>query len=165
MKRSAAALLLLLASAGPAAATVGDTTAATVSMTVNPNCIVSATNLAFGSYNPLSPSPTDGASTLQIRCTYLTVWSIKLNQGTGSGATISQRRMTRTASPPSGTLTYSLYTDAARIVLWGDGLTGVSAVGSGTGSWQTVNVYGRIPTGQFTAAGSYSDTISVTVNY
>ena len=64
------------------------------------------------------------------------------------------------------TLTYNLYTDPSRTQVWGDG-TGGSNVsnGSGSGAAQTINVYGRISSGQTVPTGTYTDTITVTINF
>jgi len=37
--------------------------------------------------------------------------------------------------------------------------------GTGTGAAQNLTVYGRIPASQFPGAGSYSDTVVVTLTY
>jgi spore coat protein U-like protein len=63
-------------------------------------------------------------------------------------------------------LDYNLYTDPNRMVVWGDGISGVTVSGSGTGSTVDHPVYGRIPGGQTGAyIGSYSDTITVTLSF
>jgi spore coat protein U-like protein len=73
------------------------------------------------------------------------------------------------ASGP-GTLNYNLYASAAYSNIWGDGSGATSvvsdskfiAVGTTTTDY---TVYGRIPAGQDAAAGTYVDTIVVTLNY
>jgi spore coat protein U-like protein len=64
-------------------------------------------------------------------------------------------------------LIYSLYTDAARTRIWGDGsLTTGTITGTGTGAPESRTIYGRIVSGQIgLVAGSYTDTTSVTVSY
>jgi spore coat protein U-like protein len=59
-----------------------------------------------------------------------------------------------------------MYTDAGRTTVWGDGTTG-SAINAltGTGAAQAISVFGRIPTGQSPAIGTYSDTILVTLTF
>lgn len=156
------AALLIAGPAWTGVALAADAALTTVTMAVNANCIVTANDLAFGTYNPMAPSPTDGATTLQVRCTNTTAYAVKLNKGAGSGATVAQRRMSHA---PSGTLIYSLFTDAGRSQVWGDDSGGATVAGVGTGSAQTLTVYGRIPAGQFSAVGSYNDTVSVTINY
>jgi spore coat protein U-like protein len=91
-------------------------------------------------------------------------WTVSL--GTGNSGSYAPRLLSSGVS----TLSYNLYTSAAHSSVWGDG-TGVTAlvsdhvlliVGLNTFNYP---VYGRIPAGQDAAAGSYTDTIMVTVNY
>jgi spore coat protein U-like protein len=67
----------------------------------------------------------------------------------------------------SNSLTYGLYTNAARTTVWGDGTGSTATVtNTGSGSAQNFTVYGRIPAGQTsTPAGIYADTVSVTITY
>jgi spore coat protein U-like protein len=72
----------------------------------------------------------------------------------------------RKMSSGVNTVNYTMYTDAARNTVWGDGTAG-SAVNSltGTGGAQAIPVYGRIPSGQAPATGTYNDTILVTLTF
>jgi spore coat protein U-like protein len=83
----------------------------------------------------------------------------------GMSGTFTARTM---SNGTGGTLRYNLYTIAADSVVWGDGTGGSQTQTltiNGLGS-VTVNatVYGLVPL-QDPAPGSYSDTITVTVNY
>jgi spore coat protein U-like protein len=64
-------------------------------------------------------------------------------------------------------LNYSLYTNAARTTVWGDGSGGTSTVSNtGSGVAQNFTVYARVPLGQTSVAtGAYADTVQVTVTY
>jgi spore coat protein U-like protein len=64
-------------------------------------------------------------------------------------------------------LNYNLYTTTARTTVWGNGTAGTGVLaGTGTGIVQAVTVYGRVASGQTSVpAGSYVDTVSVTVTY
>lgn len=67
----------------------------------------------------------------------------------------------------SGTdlLNYNLYTSATYTDIWGDGTSGTVTV------WgkflknkpENMTVYGRIPSGQDVRAGTYTDTLTVTL--
>lgn len=131
-----------------------------VTATVGSACSVSATNVAFGTY---TASQLDANGSLSVTCTAGTSYAVGLSAGTGASATVAARRMT---GPSSQTLVYSLYQDALRTLPWGS-TGGVDTVaGVGTGATQSLSVYGRVPAAQLTAgAGSYSDTITVTVSY
>jgi spore coat protein U-like protein len=154
-----AGLVLLTGAQGVYAATT--TTTFTVSATVTNNCTVSATNHAFGAYTPSGALPTDGTSTVTVNCTLGAGYNVGLDSGTGSGATVTTRKMTSGAS----TLNYSLYQDALRSTVWGDTVGTNTVAGTGTGLDVGHTVYGRIPISQNVAAGSYSDTITVTVTF
>ncbi len=159
-------LLALLCGAAVLAvpAAIAATTSTTFNVTANvvATCAVTATNLAFGNYDAALGTPVDATSTVNVTCTNGHGYTVDLNAGTGSGATVAVRRMTNGGN----TLDYSMYTDAARTTVWGDGTLSTSTqAGTGNGAAQALTVYGRIPTGQFVTAGAYSDTVTATVTY
>ncbi|WP_395331235.1 spore coat U domain-containing protein [Novosphingobium sp. BL-8H] len=133
-----------------------------VTATVQPSCTVTATGLAFGNYNPLSSTPLDATSTITVNCTTGTVYTVGLNAGTTSGATVTTRQMLLSANA----LNYTLYRDSGRTNNWGN-TPGTDTPGSVTATTAagTLTVYGRIPALQNVPAGSYTDTVTVTVNY
>jgi spore coat protein U-like protein len=144
------------------------TEAATASSTFNVNanvlavCTVSATDLNFGDYDASHPSARDASSTLGVTCSNGQDYTVALGTGSGSGATIADRKMTSGAN----TLNYGLYSDSSHNTIWGDGtLASVTVPGTGDGQAQSLTVHGRIPPGQHVASGTYSDTITVTLNY
>lgn len=157
-KKALAASLLALTFAVEAATT---TTTFQVTATVGNSCSASATNQSFGNYDPLALAPTDATSTVSVQCTLGTTYDIGLDAGTGSGATVSTRKMTKGAD----TLSYSLYRDVARLLVWGNTVSSDTVPGVGTGLSVPYVVYGRIPAGQNVNSGSYVDTISVTINF
>lgn len=134
-----------------------------VTATVTPNCSVSSNPVAFGNVDVLAGADFDANGAVTITCTNGTSWSAAADLGTGAGATFASRKMTSGGN----LLNYSLYTDAARTTVWGDGSGGTSTVSnSGTGVAQNFTVYGRVPLGQTTAqTGAYSDTVLVTITY
>ncbi len=153
------AVVLATPAAGIAATA---TTTFQVTATVLSVCTVSATNLAFGNYDASSGTPNDASSTVTTTCSNTTAYTVALNAGTGSGATVALRKMTNGAN----TLNYSMYTTAGRTTVWGDGtLSTVTQAGTGNGSGQALTVFGRIPTSQYVTAGSYTDTVTATVTY
>lgn len=153
-------LALLIIKNGAYAATA--TTTLPVSTTVANTCdTLTATDLMFGNYDPTSATATDGSSSISVRCTLDDGYTISLNQGTTSGGSISQRLMTN----GSQTVNYNLYTTSGRTIIWGDSLAGSIVSGTGTGTLDSYTVYGRIPPLQTIAAGNYSDTITVSVDY
>jgi|CXWL01.1.fsa_nt_gi spore coat protein U-like protein len=147
------------------ASAASSTTSFQVTATVLATCSVSASDLAFGTVNPLGGN-LDQTTTLSVACTTSTAYTVGLSAGSTSGATIAQRRM----ASGSNFINYNLYTDVGRSSIWGNSAvspTWVSGTGAGLGAPQTLTVYGRVPSGQTDlAVGSYSEpAIAVTVTY
>jgi spore coat protein U-like protein len=160
---TATAGALLIAAQGANALTT--TSTFTVNATVLKNCSVLSSNLAFGNYTP-GGGNIDSTSTVTVKCTKNTPYTVALDKGTTTGGTIAQRLMVNGAN----TLQYNLFTDTTRTTLWGDGTTGTAAAGTGAGFATTtaLTVYGRLPdnaTNQNAAIGTYADTVTVTVTY
>ncbi|MEF9387891.1 spore coat protein U domain-containing protein [Ralstonia solanacearum species complex bacterium KE056] len=77
---------------------------------------------------------------------------------------MSGRLLTR--SGDTQTVGYNLYTSSAYTTAWGDGSGSSSTVaGTGTGLAQSTTVFGRLPAQTTPQAGTYTDTIIVTVTY
>ena len=150
---------------GAAASTGAASTASTfkVEANVNAQCTVTAADLNFGNVDPLGGN-VDQSTTITVKCTKNSAYTIGLNAGTVLGSLIGDRLMTNGAD----VMRYQLYTDTARSLVWGNS-TGlwVSGVGAGMGTGQALTVYGRVPTGQTNlAVGGYSEpTLTVTVTY
>lgn len=135
-------------------------------------CTVSATPIAFGTYNPLTATATVSTGTVTATCNYVSGGSqnvsIVSSYSAGSSGTFSTRRMLSGAN----FLTYNLYFDAAYSQIRGDG-TGGSQTGGASFTLSSSNrsdsttstIYGRAPALQDVAAGTYSDTITVTITY
>lgn len=152
--------LLAVAPTAAHAATATDTMA--VSATVQSACIVSANALAFGSYNPTSGTNLDATTTLSVTCTSGTSYTVGLSTGNGSGATVANRKLTNGAN----SLSYALYQDASRTTNWGNTAgtdTPASAVAGSSAT--SLTVYGRVASGQNVPAGTYTDSVTITVNY
>jgi spore coat protein U-like protein len=134
-----------------------------VSATVSAACTVSTSSVGFGTVDTTSGSNVDAAGSISVTCTNGTTWSAAAGAGGGSGATMANRKMTSGAN----TLGYTLYTDSGRSTVWGDGTLSTGLLtGTGTGTSQSASVYGRIFANQTgVPAGSYADTVSVTVTY
>jgi spore coat protein U-like protein len=136
------------------------TTGFTVSVTLAPSCAVSASPLGFGAVGLLTGNA-DATTNLSVTCTYTTPYSVSLSAGNAPGATTSTRAMTN----GSAEVYYFLYQDAAHSQNWGSNLGVDTVAGVGTGSAQSLSVYGRVPPQTTPTIGNYSDTIVVTVNY
>ena len=125
---------------------------------------VTATNLNFGNYNAASPSATTANMAVTVRCVRAidTLPAFVVSLSIGSSSTYTPRTMTSGAN----TLQYNIFNQAAFTTIWGDGTGGTATRSYGGGGNAAVGTgYGRIPAGQYVAAGSYADTITVTVTY
>lgn len=135
------------------------TTSFPVTVIVEPDCTISAANLDFGTYGR---SQLDGQSAISVNCSSGAPYTIGLNQGNFAGATVATRRM---SGPSATALSYSLSTNAARTLNWGNSIGTDTVAGTGSGSTQTVNVFGRIAASQSVVPGGYADTIVATLTF
>ena len=134
-----------------------------VKIKITATCIFStgaASDLDFGTQGVLTAN-VDQTSTIMVQCTNSTPYNIGLNGGSVANS-VSARQM---KSAAGDLVNYALYQDAARTTNWGNtiGTDTLSAVA--TGAAVTHTVYGRVPPQTTPAAGSYADTITVTVTY
>jgi len=143
---------------GPALAQGTATTTFQVTATVNATCLISATNLAFGTY---TGTQVDATSTITVTCTNTTAWNIGLSAGTCPGATVTTRCMLNGTAH----LNYAMYRDASRTLNWGNTVGTDTLAGTGSGSAQVNTVFGRVPAGAFPAPGGYLDTITATITF
>ncbi len=133
--------------------------------------IVSGTTLAFGAYDVLSLQPKDTQGTVGITCDRsggpqnVTVL-MRLGIGT-HGTSVSARRM-RDSSGSGDFLSYGLYRDSGRNNVWGssdniDTMSQALSVPNNQSRSVSFVIYGRIPAQQDVSAGSYGDSVQITV--
>jgi spore coat protein U-like protein len=162
-----AAVMLGLGAEAALAATA--TTTFTVSVTISSACSISAGNLDFGSQGLLSAN-VDATSTISVTCTNSTPYSVGLDNGQNFAA--GSRRMRDTGAGTTY-VNFGLYTDAARTSGWTTttaagsctGGANTCALGTGTGSAQSITVYGRIPPQATPAPATFNDTVTATITY
>ncbi len=127
-------------------------------------CSASATGVSFGTYNPEATLPTYSNGSIVVSCSLTLLDTITVALSTGSSGSYTARTMLS----GTNTLTYNLYLDHAHTEIWGNGTGGTSEysttvlVGAGA---VTIAAYGEIPAQQNPIPGSYTYTITVTVNY
>lgn len=131
-----------------------------VTATVEANCTISASALAFGTYT--FSSINNATSTLSVVCTNTTTYNVGLDAGTSSGASVTTRAMT---GQTLTLLQYHVYSDTGRTTEWGNTIGSNTVSGTGTGVAQTLTTYDSIPLAQTVAPGTYTDTIVATVTY
>jgi spore coat protein U-like protein len=142
------------------------TTTFAVTATVQSTCSATATPLAFPAYTPGGGAQAAN-STISIKCTKNSPYTVALSAGSTTGASETQRLMAN----GTNTLQYNLYTTAAFTTVMGDGTGGsvtTAGTGSGVATANALTVYGQLPdsaTNQAAVTGNYSDLITVTVTY
>jgi len=135
-----------------------ETTHFNLTVVIQNTCTISANPLSFGNYNGALLNAT---TTISVNCTNLAPYTVGLNAGTSTGATVTNRMMTG----PGGTLlNYSLFSNSTYTTNWGNS-TGSWVTGTGTGGAQSLKVYGQIPANQKRISGTYTDTITATITY
>lgn len=153
----AAFFLLLAANTSRAQASTAQATIL-VTATVLSFCTISATPIAFGNY---SSAAVNSTSTVSVSCTAGTTYTVGLDQGTGTGATVASHKMAFL----SNTLNYTLYSDTGRTSVWGNTIGTNTVAGTGTGLAQSLTVYSQIPASQLASPGAYTDTVTATITY
>jgi spore coat protein U-like protein len=141
----------------------------TVQIVITASCTINAATLDFGSNagTTLVSANVDAATTVSVTCTNGSPYSIGMDNGANVSG--SQRRMKNGAN----FLNYNLYVDSGRTNAWttaASNSTCTSAnscfLGTGSGSAQSVNIYGRVPTtGSAPPTGTYTDTVTMTITY
>ena len=158
-KLAFAALLFLpvldVANATSATSTFG------VQLTVASACVINSAGAINFSNQGVLVANADTTSTVQVQCTNTTPYNIGLDAGSGSGASVNVRKLTS----GSNTINYTLYCDSAHQIVWGNTVGTNTVAGTGNGDPQSYTVYARVPAQTTPAAGTYNDTITVTVTY
>jgi spore coat protein U-like protein len=129
------------------------------SATVPGTCNVFAQDLDFGTSGGLGAN-LDATGQLSVNCVPGTAYTIGLDDGLAN-AGVAARKMTLGAN----TVSYGLYRNAARNLVWGDTIGVNTLAGTGDGTLHAIPIYGRVPPQALPPAGTYRDTIVVTVTY
>jgi spore coat protein U-like protein len=144
----------------------------TVSADIIPSCTINTTDLNFGAYDAIIANATQDLTTsakVSTICTLGATGVVTMGQGEHAFYCISNNCIRRMAnSEETSLLTYQIYTDAGYSVVWNHDPGDMRSVANvtGSGASQGMTVYGKIPKNQINAtAGSYSDTIIITLTY
>ncbi len=130
-------------------------------------------SINFLVYNPSSGSPALASTGVTLTCTHVSGgvqridWTMELSNG-GSGNCNA-----RTLAGPGSTLGYNIYQTTIANGIWGNAACGTYPAGrltvgpgAGNGTRSVTNtLYGQIPTGQFVSAGTYNDSLLLTIVY
>ena len=171
MKRSrtiaVSALALLALAAAPKAHAGSATSSFTVSAAVVASCTISTTTLAFGNYDPIvanATSPLDVNGSVTITCTKGSTATIGLDAGQHAANAVGTTRAMTVAGPDY--LSYELYQDTGRTTVWGNsGVALFTPAAAPNKNPRSFSIYGRIPAGQGSTIGNYTDTVVATVNF
>lgn len=162
----AATLTMILLGAGASVQAGTDTDTLNVTATVAAVCRIDSVDLLdFGTISPSAQPNHDAQANITWRCTTGTAADIDLDGGTSGD--INARAMDGTTE----TLPYQLYTDAARLQIWGDGGTGddVDVIGAGMGvpNAVTTTIHGRVLDSDVAGLepDTFNDAVTVTINF
>jgi len=151
------------------------TTTFTATATVFSNCTISATNLGFGTYDPLSASPNNATSTVTITCTKSAASTIGMDNGANFAS--ATRNMKSAAldliaysiGQPSSNAAGAACTFPAATPWTTSGAGLLTPVAAPSKAARTYNVCGTIAAG-IDVPGSvagvlYTDTVTAQVNF
>ena len=130
-------------------------------------CSVASTPVSFTSYDVFAAAPAYSTGTVSVSCNNPNnqPMPVSIAINSGSSGTFNPRQMRATVG--TDRLNYYLFTNPARTVIWGDGTGGSSTVSntvSRSAPWNA-SIYGSLPQRQNVRAGTYNDTIVVTVTW
>ena len=123
-------------------------------------------SLSFGLYDALSAAPVTTSGNAVINCNEIpppTV-TVQLGPSAVSGGYFPRRMRAATGGD---VLDYNFYADSSASAVFGDGTGGTvtrSLKVNKNQPW-SVTFYGRIAPNQDVSAGSYADTLTITINF
>ena len=145
-----------------------------VSADIDASCIMSSTDLDFGDYDAIGINSSRdllATATILTTCTSGTNGVITMSQGDHSLYCVVNDCLRQLSNDEETSfLRYNIYTDENLYFsdIWNNDVDEMSSVAQvvGNGVSQDMTVYGEIEKNQRNAAaGSYSDTITITINY
>jgi spore coat protein U-like protein len=117
--------------------------------------------MEFGTYDPVNGSAKPATNQIKVTCTNGAVFDVGLNGGVNG--TIAQRKL----KFGTDTLNYNIYKEVGHSNVWGDTVGTDTEQETSLGAPIDLTAFGQIPASQIagTSAGTYQDTITVTVTY
>ncbi|TDG02259.1 spore coat U domain-containing protein [Paraburkholderia guartelaensis] len=136
-----------------------------VTLTLQANCTISANPLSFGS-NGVLATALNQQTTVGVTCTSTTPYNVGLDAGTVAGSSVANRLMAGTATGNTGTTVgFQLYQDAGHTTVWGNTQGTNTVAGTGSGSSQSITVYGQVPAQTTPRPDTYQTTVTATVYF
>jgi spore coat protein U-like protein len=124
-------------------------------------CTIAAATFAFGTYDVFVATNLDSIGTLTINCAANA--NIRVSMGPSATSGNITNRQLRIVSG-TDRLSYNIFLDTARAVIFGDGVTGSAGTAFVRRGVPFIpQIFGRIPAGQDVGAGSYTDQVILTI--
>ncbi len=130
---------------------------------------VQGATLNFGSHGLISSdviasTAANGNGAVQVQCTAGATYAIALDAGQNAvtAGDVNTRRMANAAK--NNFIHYQLYRDSNRTLVWGTA-SGSTVSDIADGTVKSYQVFGTVPHQTTPAAGSYNDSVTVTVTY
>lgn len=129
-------------------------------------CFVNPPALAFGLYDGMSAAPATTSGVLSVVCDQVPppIVTLSLGPSAVSGG-FFPRRMRHDSG--TDTLEYNFYTDTGGTSVFGDGTGGTATLSQRVQKnkpW-SATIYGRIVPLQDVSAGTYADTLTLTIDF
>ena len=157
--RSMILVLALVLSLAPSSRAGTATSTLSVRVVVAPACTVAGATLDFGSYTSGQPGDLNGFT--QLTYSDCPAGQLRFTLDGGGTGTTTARKM---SNGSGGLLNYGVFRDSGRTQNFGLGAEARLITLTAPG-WANVSVYGGIPGGQSVAAGTYTDTLIVTLDF
>ncbi|WP_071190297.1 spore coat U domain-containing protein [Trichormus sp. NMC-1] len=124
-------------------------------------CSINVSSVNFGAYDVFNNISTTSTGSINYDCSSASPvpTSITIDLSKGNSSSYNPRQL----KSIDDSLNYNLYLDAAGQFIWGDGTNSQNYINSAlTG---TVTIYGIIPARQNAKVGTYTDSITTTINF
>lgn len=124
---------------------------------------ITANPLDFGQSQGTLSTAINVNTTISVTATNTTPYNVGINAGSGTGSSDTNRYLSGTGGNTS-TIAFNLF-QAAGATPWGNTQGTNTKPGTGTGSAQSLTVYGQIPAQATPAPDTYKSTLTVTVYF
>lgn len=142
-----------------------ETATLTVQATVSDSCTISTAALDFGAYDTVAGTQVDGTGTVTVACTTGATADVTLGQGANADALSTDAAPLRRMTDGTDFLAYELFSDSGRTTTWGNTVATGLSYAAASSATSDLTVFGRITASQDVQAGSYSDSVTATIEF